>query len=230
MPTTIHPVIPSLELWPLLPAVAGIYITQTMIAALITQVLPTLPRNKGSALEMAGVMSKLLCVPWGFRFIWAALAVAGANLNYTGAAEPSRAFVARPVHGLDSRRTTTDGAGCRHGRHGLGWLRGRSTRQVPARSASRPVLTRLIGLIFAVQGCLWVALYSALMDIASPLRASIDFMIFLSANALLAQHLGYHFCFGLAAIITAIATLLVVCQTCPENLSSITKTEAPHVR
>ena len=47
-----------------------------------------------------------------------------------------------------------------------------------------------------------------------------------SANALLAQHLGYHFRFGLAAIIAAIATLLIVCQTRPENLSSITKTEA----
>lgn len=60
------------------------------------------------------------------------------------------------------------------------------------------------GLVFAVLGCLWVALCSALMEIASPLLAGVDFTIFQSPDALLAvvgsvaggwlsQHLGKHF-------------------------------------
>lgn len=91
---------------------------------------------------------------------------------------------------------------------------------VAAPAASLPVLTALIGLMFAVLGCLWVALYSALMGIASPLQAGVDFTIFQSADALLAvvsgiaggwlaQHLGYHVCFGLAAAFAVLALVIV---------------------
>jgi len=90
-------------------------------------------------------------------------------------------------------------------------------------AASTASLTTLIGLLclmFAVLGCVWVALYSALMGLTSPLQAGLDFTIFQSADALLAtaggvaggwfaQHLGYHVCFGLAAALTAVAVVVV---------------------
>lgn len=89
-----------------------------------------------------------------------------------------------------------------------------------APAASLTVLTILVGLTFAVLGCVWVALYSALMNLTSPLQAGVDFTVFQSADALLAmaggvaggwlaEHLGYHFCFGLAAALSVIATGVV---------------------
>ncbi|TBU99870.1 MFS transporter [Stutzerimonas kirkiae] len=112
---------------------------------------------------------------------------------------------------------------------------------VAAAPASLAGLTVLLGLLFAVLGCLWVALYSALMGIASPLQAGVDFTIFQSADALLAvacgvaggwlaQHLGYAFCFGLAAGLTLIALLAVRRQAGAERLSSSTQVEATHGR
>ena len=66
----------------------------------------------------------------------------------------------------------------------------------------------------------WVALYSALMNLTSPLQAGVDFTVFQSADALLAmaggvaggwlaEHLGYYFCFGLAAGLSIVAAVLV---------------------
>lgn len=89
-----------------------------------------------------------------------------------------------------------------------------------APAASLPVLMPLVGLMFLVMGCVWVALYSALMGLTSPLQAGVDFTLFQSADALLAiiagvaggwlaQHLGYHACFGMAAALTGAATVLV---------------------
>ena len=59
----------SLKLRHLLPAVAGVYITQTLITALITQALPTLLRSEGASLQLIG-LTALLWVPWGIRFLW----------------------------------------------------------------------------------------------------------------------------------------------------------------
>jgi len=78
----------------------------------------------------------------------------------------------------------------------------------------------LIGMVFASLGFVWVALYSALMGLASPLQSGVDFTLFQSADALLAvlggiaggwlsQHLGYHVCFGLAAASAVLASLFV---------------------
>lgn len=86
--------------------------------------------------------------------------------------------------------------------------------------ASLPVLIVLVGLMFAVVGLLWVALYSALMGLTSPLQAGVDFTLFQSADALLAmaggvsggwlaQHLGYEVCFGLAAASTVFAVWVI---------------------
>lgn len=86
--------------------------------------------------------------------------------------------------------------------------------------ASLPVLIVLVGSMFAVIGLLWVALYSALMGLTSPLQAGVDFTLFQSADALLAmaggvsggwlaQHLGYEVCFGLAAASTALAVWVI---------------------
>jgi len=82
------------------------------------------------------------------------------------------------------------------------------------------VLMTLVGLMFAVLGLVWVALYSALMGLASPLQAGLDFTLFQSADALLAmaggvaggwlaQHLGYEVCFGLAAASAVIAVAVI---------------------
>jgi len=60
----------SLTLARLLPAVAGIYISQTIITALTTQALPSLLRSQGASLEVAG-LTALLWIPWGIRFLWA---------------------------------------------------------------------------------------------------------------------------------------------------------------
>lgn len=89
-----------------------------------------------------------------------------------------------------------------------------------APTASLTVLMVLVGLMFAVLGFVWVALYSALMGLASPLQSGVDFTLFQSADALLAvaggvaggwlsQHLGYEVCFGLAAASAVVAVLVV---------------------
>lgn len=92
-----------------------------------------------------------------------------------------------------------------------------------APSASLTVLMVLVGLVFAVLGFVWVALYSALMGLASPLQAGVDFTLFQSADALLAvaggmaggwlaQHLGYPVFFGLAATSAVIAVIVIRSQ------------------
>ena len=92
-----------------------------------------------------------------------------------------------------------------------------------APTASLTVLMVLVGLMFAVLGFVWVALYSALMGLTSPLQSGVDFTLFQSADALLAvaggvaggwlsQHLGYEVCFGLAAASAVVAVLVVRCK------------------
>jgi len=89
-----------------------------------------------------------------------------------------------------------------------------------ASTASLTTLMWLLGLMFAIMGCLWVSLYSALMGLTSPLQSGLDFTIFQSADALLAvvggvasgflaQYLGYPACFGLAGALTVVATAVV---------------------
>ncbi|MCX8966950.1 MFS transporter [Erwinia psidii] len=91
---------------------------------------------------------------------------------------------------------------------------------IAAPSASLGLLMTFIVLIFAALGFVWVALYSALMGLTSPLQSGVDFTLFQSADALLAmlggvaggwlaQHLGYHVCFGLAAMSAGVAVLVV---------------------
>lgn len=80
--------------------------------------------------------------------------------------------------------------------------------------ASVDVLAALVALFFAAAGCLWVALYAALMEAASPLQPGVDFTLFQSADALLAatggmaggwlaQQAGYGACLGGAALLAA---------------------------
>ena len=75
-------------------------------------------------------------------------------------------------------------------------------------------LTVFTGLLFATAGCLWVALYSALMEAASPLQPGVDFTLFQSADALiaaagglaagwLAQRMGYGAFLASAALLCA---------------------------
>jgi len=91
---------------------------------------------------------------------------------------------------------------------------------VAAATASLTILMVLVGLMFAALGFVWVALYSALMGLASPWQSGVDFTLFQSADALLAvaggvsggwlsQHLGYEVCFGCAAA-SAVVALLVL--------------------
>ena len=94
------------------------------------------------------------------------------------------------------------------------------TLTLAASSTPLPVLMALVGLMLAALGFVWVALYSALMNLTSPLQAGVDFTVFQSADALLAmaggvaggwlaEHLGYYFCFGLAAALSIVAAVLV---------------------
>lgn len=89
-----------------------------------------------------------------------------------------------------------------------------------APAASLTVLMVLVGLMFAALGFVWVALYSALMGLTSPLQSGVDFTVFQSTDALLAmaggvaggwlsQHLGYNVCFGLAAASAVVAVFVV---------------------
>lgn len=75
-------------------------------------------------------------------------------------------------------------------------------------------LIALVGLLFGVMACGFVAIYSALMGLASPSQPGVDFALFQCADALvamvggvaggwLAQHFGYGVCFGLAAAMAA---------------------------
>ncbi len=109
-----------------------------------------------------------------------------------------------------------------------------------APAASLTVLTILVGLTFAILGCLWVALYSALMNLTSPLQAGMDFTMFQSADALLAMaggvasgwlagHLGYSFCFGMASALTLIATGVVWRQARVEKNTPAATQGAMHV-
>lgn len=405
MPVTDHFSASSLKLWQLLPAVAGIYITQTIITALTTQALPSLLRDAGASLQVAG-LTALLWVPWGLRFLWspiverwrlpvgrlerrsrlmvlagqwliaailltlgvaalggyfslgghagwilagllvAALVAATTDVasdaftveqlstrqlgwgnvaqvggSYVGAMlgaggfllvagtvgwpqallaaalavvllslpmlllrEPPRDAALAVGHrpslrhalrrpevraGLLLMLLSSIGVRLTLGMFGpflldrgmtleqLGWLFGSLhigagvtgaflggllVRHAPgwravwiavglkagvltaltlaAPSASLPVLMVLVGLMFGVLGLVWVALYSALMGLASPLQSGVDFTLFQSADALLAtvagmaggwlaQHLGYDVCFGLAAASAVAAAVLV---------------------
>ena len=87
-------------------------------------------------------------------------------------------------------------------------------------NAPQPLLIALVGLMFGAMGCAWVALYSVLMDIASPRQAGVDFTLFQSADALLAAasgvaggwlagRWGYGACFGIAAALTMAATVVI---------------------
>ncbi|WP_261640299.1 MFS transporter [Erwinia mallotivora] len=91
---------------------------------------------------------------------------------------------------------------------------------VAAPAAPLMLLMALIVLVFAALGFVWVALYSALMGLASPLQSGVDFTLFQSADALLAvaggvaggwlaQHLGYPVCFAFAAASALLAVLAV---------------------
>lgn len=91
---------------------------------------------------------------------------------------------------------------------------------VASTSAALTLQMTLIGVLFASLGFVWVALYSALMGLASPLQSGVDFTLFQSADALLAvsggiaggwlsQHLGYPVCFALAAVSAVLASLTV---------------------
>ncbi|RRD67616.1 MFS transporter [Comamonadaceae bacterium OH2310_COT-174] len=90
----------------------------------------------------------------------------------------------------------------------------------PDEASSTAFLVALIGLMFTVMACLWVALYAALMGLASPLQPGVDFTLCQSADALLAlaggvlggwlsQRLGYAACFALAALLAALAMVRV---------------------
>lgn len=95
-----------------------------------------------------------------------------------------------------------------------------SVLTIIASTASLTTLIVLISLMFAALGFVWVALYSALMSMTSPLQPGVDFALYQSADALLAmfsgvlggilaQHLGYESCFGLAAISSVLAVVVI---------------------
>ena len=275
-------------------AIAGIYISQTIVTALATQALPSLLRSEGASLTVAG-LTALLWVPWGIRFLWApwierrrlplgrperrscALVLAGqwimaailAGMGLAGRMghAPLGSFAVWLLGSLllvalvsASTDVACDGftveqlagkwrgwgnvvqvggsyVGAMLGAGGFllvadkaGW---RAvwiavslealvliTLTLAASSAPLPVLMALVGLMLAALGFVWVALYSALMNLTSPLQAGVDFTVFQSADALLAmaggvaggwlaEHLGYYFCFGLAAGLSIVAAVLV---------------------
>ena len=65
-----HPPCARIALPLLLPALAGIYISQTLLTALTTQALPTLMREAGASLQAVG-LTALWWLPWGLKFLWA---------------------------------------------------------------------------------------------------------------------------------------------------------------
>lgn len=52
----------------LLPAIAGIYISQTLLTAMTTQALPALLREAGASLQAVG-LTALWWLPWGLKFV-----------------------------------------------------------------------------------------------------------------------------------------------------------------
>lgn len=90
-----------------------------------------------------------------------------------------------------------------------------------AAGALRPGLIVLVGLLFASMAGGFVAIYAALMGLASPSQPGVDFALFESADALmamaggvaggwLAQHGGYTACFGLAAACSLVAVVFAL--------------------
>lgn len=65
-----HPPCARIALPLLLPALAGIYISQTLLTALTTQALTTLMREAGASLQVVG-LTALWWLPWGLKFLWA---------------------------------------------------------------------------------------------------------------------------------------------------------------
>ena len=51
-------------------AIAGVYVTQSLVSALSMQSLPALVRAAGGSLALAGVTT-LFMLPWALKFIWA---------------------------------------------------------------------------------------------------------------------------------------------------------------
>ncbi|WP_287804272.1 MFS transporter [Diaphorobacter sp.] len=66
----VPPASPGLGARQVLHAVAGIYVSQTVVTAMTTQALPSLLRDAGASLQVAG-LTALLWIPWGARFLWA---------------------------------------------------------------------------------------------------------------------------------------------------------------
>lgn len=66
----VPPASPGLGARQVLPTVAGIYVSQTVVTAMTTQALPSLLRDAGASLQVAG-LTALLWIPWGLRFLWA---------------------------------------------------------------------------------------------------------------------------------------------------------------
>jgi len=55
----------------ILPAIAGVYISQTLVGAIASQSLPALLREAGYPLRLIG-LSSLFMLPWMLKFLWAA--------------------------------------------------------------------------------------------------------------------------------------------------------------
>lgn len=51
-------------------AIAGVYVTQSLVSALSMQSLPALVRAAGGSLALAGATT-LFMLPWALKFIWA---------------------------------------------------------------------------------------------------------------------------------------------------------------
>ena len=307
----------------LLPAIAGIYISQTLLTAMTTQALPALLREAGASLQAVG-LTALWWLPWGLKFVWApwverlrlppgrrerrsrplllgtqwALALLLLAMGAAGLASEGRALTLAggawalallmlaalvssagdvacdgfAIDQLASRQrgwgnvaqvgggyvgAMLGGGGFLLAAQAVGWplalaggwltrlapgwraaqlalaalaavLAGLTATAVAAVPSAMPAavpaalpaslavtaLTVFTGLLFATAGCLWVALYSALMEAASPLQPGVDFTLFQSADALiaaagglaagwLAQRMGYGACLASAALLCA---------------------------
>ncbi|EFN8169205.1 hypothetical protein EB605_16790 [Escherichia coli] len=187
-------------------AIAGVYVTQSLVSALSMQSLPALVRAAGGSLALAGATT-LFMLPWALKFIWAPW-IERWRLPPGSQERRSRMLILRGQVALAAILTIAAA---------IGWFR-REGGFPDTQIVALFVLFMVAGTVASTisLACALVCLYATLMSLSSPLQAGVDFTLFQCTDAaiailagviggVVAQHFGYTACFLFAGAFTLLA-------------------------
>ena len=208
-----------------LAAIGGIYAAQGLVGGLAFQGVPTVMRSAGAALNEVA-LAYLALLPWALKFLWAPW-LERYRLPASGARRRSHRIVL-PGQCLMAALALLSAVAALQAAALLAfWL--------AAFGLDAP-LAPLLGLSLAIACCMavgFVALYSYLMDRASPLQAGVDFTLFQCADAMTAALAGaaagmVAHCLGYGAGIgAAVALALAAAAALPAVARRVAAAESP---